>query len=169
MFITVKYGDHEEALFNPNCRILHLLEDIKRRCNCPENVIIDLSDLSGSVKNLANNQSSNASDFLEERETLILVRVEKNPTEGRDVPLYTPLLRDENVLTAGFLETLRRTPTDTLDVCGRSSRSTRRGSLKPSIKTKVSAAPDKLSPTAINPTGMKSLSGRRRSSTNRKS
>ena len=29
--------DHEEALFNPNCRILHLLEDIRRRCNCPEN------------------------------------------------------------------------------------------------------------------------------------
>ena len=29
--------DHEEALFNPNCRILHLLEDIKRRCNCAEN------------------------------------------------------------------------------------------------------------------------------------
>lgn len=30
-------ADHEEALFNPNCRTLHLLEDIKRRCNCPEN------------------------------------------------------------------------------------------------------------------------------------
>lgn len=32
--------DHEEALFNPNCRILHLLEDIKRRCNCAENGLL---------------------------------------------------------------------------------------------------------------------------------
>ncbi|XP_015776669.1 PREDICTED: uncharacterized protein CXorf65 homolog isoform X2 [Acropora digitifera] len=95
--------DHEEALFNPNCRTLHLLEDIKRRCNCPENVSIDLSDLRGLVKNLTNNQSSNASDFLQERETFILVRVEKNPTEGRDFPLYTPLLRDDKVLTTEFL------------------------------------------------------------------
>jgi len=76
MFITVKYGDHEEALFNPNCRTLHLLEDIKRRCNCPENVIIDLSDLRGAVKNLTEHQSSNASEFLNERETFILVQVE---------------------------------------------------------------------------------------------
>ena len=114
--------DHEEALFNPNCRILHLLEDIRRRCNCPENglfshywlayakrvrvwtvffqlsvrqllyngvftivflpffflciAVIDLSDLRGAVKNLTDHQSSNASEFLNERETFILVRVE---------------------------------------------------------------------------------------------
>ena len=29
--------DHEEALFNPNCRTIHLLENIKRRCHCPDN------------------------------------------------------------------------------------------------------------------------------------
>ncbi|KAK2554579.1 hypothetical protein P5673_023805 [Acropora cervicornis] len=130
MFITVKYGDHEEALFNPNCRTLHLLEDIKRRCNCPEN---------------------------------------ENPTEGRDFPLYTPLLRDDKVLTTEFLETLRRTPIDTLDVSGRSSRNTRRGSLRPGIKAKMSTTADKLSPAANNPTGMKTPAGRRRSSSSRKS
>lgn len=162
-------ADHEEALFNPNCRTLHLLEDIKRRCNCPENVSIDLSDLRGLVKNLTNNQSSNASDFLQERETFILVRVEKNPTDGRDFPLYTPLLRDDKVLTTEFLETLRRTPIDTLDVSGRSSRNTRRGSLRPGIKAKMSTTADKLSPAANNPTGMKTPAGRRRSSSSRRS
>lgn len=35
--------DREEALFNPNCRTLHLLEDIKRRCNCAENGTYRLS------------------------------------------------------------------------------------------------------------------------------
>ena len=45
-------------------------------CISSLSVSIDLSDLRGLVKNLTNNQSSNASDFLEERETFILVRVE---------------------------------------------------------------------------------------------
>ena len=39
-------------------------------------VVIDLSDLRGAVKNLTDHQSSNASEFLNERETFILVRVE---------------------------------------------------------------------------------------------
>lgn len=38
--------------------------------------IIDLSDLQGAVKNLTDHQASNASEFLNERETFILVRVE---------------------------------------------------------------------------------------------
>ena len=38
--------------------------------------IIDLSDLRGAVKNLTDHQASNASEFLNERETFILVRVE---------------------------------------------------------------------------------------------
>ena len=38
--------------------------------------IIDLSDLQGAVKNLTDHQTANASEFLNERETFILVRVE---------------------------------------------------------------------------------------------
>lgn len=169
MFITVKYGDHEEALFNPNCRILHLLEDIRRRCNCPENVVIDLSDLRGAVKNLTDHQSSNGNEFLNERETFILVRVEKNPTEGRDFPLYTPLLDDEDVLTTDFLESLRRTPTDTLEISGRTSRGMRRNSMKPGVKHKMSANSEKLSPTGNNNNGNKLPASRRKSSSNRRS
>lgn len=168
MFITVKYGDHEEALFNPNCRILHLLEDIKRRCNCAENAVIDLSDLQGAVKNLTDHQASNGSEFLNERETFILVRVEKN-IEGGEFPLYTPLLDDEDVLTKDFLESLRRTPTDTLEVSGRGSRSMRRGSLKPSVKRKQSSGNLSLSPTGSNSTGNKpSATSRKRSNPNRR-
>lgn len=37
IWVFVCHLDREEALFNPNCRTLHLLEDIKRRCNCAEN------------------------------------------------------------------------------------------------------------------------------------
>ena len=64
-------------------------------------------------------------------------------------------------------ESLRRTPTDTLDISGRtSSRGMRRGSLRPNIKTKVSG---NLSPTGSNPTGNKLPVGRRRSTANRRS
>ncbi|EDO43935.1 predicted protein [Nematostella vectensis] len=125
MFITVKYGEAEEALFNPNCRILHLLDDIKRRCKCTEEVLVDLSDVNGSVQNLADNQSCNATDFLKGRETFILVRVEK--IEGVERPIYTPLLRDSDYVTSEFLESLSRMPTDMLEVSGRSSKHTRRG------------------------------------------
>ena len=66
-----------------------------------------------------------------------------------------------------ILESLRRTPTDTLDISGRtSSRGMRRGSLRPNIKTKLSG---NLSPTGSNPTGNKLPVGRRRSTANRRS
>ncbi|KXJ24019.1 uncharacterized protein LOC110249237 [Exaiptasia diaphana] len=126
MFITVKFGEGEEALFNPNCQIFHLLQDIKRRCNCSREVQVDLSDVNGSVRCLIDNQKSNASDFLKEREMFILVRVEK--IEGNERPIYTPLLKDADFVTSEFLESLSRLPSGgSLETIGRQSKHGRQG------------------------------------------
>ncbi|XP_032225871.1 uncharacterized protein CXorf65 homolog isoform X2 [Nematostella vectensis] len=77
MFITVKYGDSQEALFNPNCRTQNLLEDIKRRCLCDKDFVVDLSDELGNVKNLLDHTGNYATDLLKAREKFVLIRVEK--------------------------------------------------------------------------------------------
>ena len=66
-------------------------------------------------------------------------------------------------------ESLRRTPTDTLEISGRTSRGMRRNSMKPGVKHKMSANSEKLSPTGINNNGSKLPASRRKSSSNRRS
>lgn len=77
MFITVRFGDCEESLFNPNCRIEILLDAIKRRCNCTKDATVDLSDEAGNLKYLGNHPLSYASELLKARESFVLIRVEK--------------------------------------------------------------------------------------------
>ncbi|XP_020908875.1 uncharacterized protein CXorf65 homolog isoform X2 [Exaiptasia diaphana] len=77
MFITVRYGDGEQTLFNPQCKISALLEDIKRRCKCTKDALVDLSDESGNLKFLVDHPLSYASEILKERESFVLIRIEK--------------------------------------------------------------------------------------------
>ncbi|KAJ7392688.1 hypothetical protein OS493_010339 [Desmophyllum pertusum] len=113
MFITVRFGDGEESIFNPNCRTNILLEDIKRRCNCTKDVTVDLSDESGNLKYLANHPMSYATEILKERESFVLIRVEKKgETEGDS---YTPMLNDLIIVTPEFLERLSRCESDSLN------------------------------------------------------
>lgn len=77
MFITVRFGDCEESLFNPTCRIELLLDAIKRRCNCTKDATVDLSDEAGNLKYLGNHPLSYASELLKARESFVLIRVEK--------------------------------------------------------------------------------------------
>ncbi|XP_073255421.1 uncharacterized protein CXorf65 homolog isoform X2 [Porites lutea] len=80
MFITVRYGDCQEALFNPNCMTKVLLEDIKKRCRRGREEIIDLSDESGNLKNLLEHKSEYATEILKARHSFILIRVDKHLT-----------------------------------------------------------------------------------------
>lgn len=113
MFITVRYGDGEESIFNPNCRTNILLEDIKRRCNCTKDATVDLSDESGNLKYLANHPMSYATEILKERESLVLIRVEKKSEAEGDS--YTPMLNDMIIVTPQFLERLSRCESDSLN------------------------------------------------------
>ncbi|XP_072049670.1 uncharacterized protein CXorf65 homolog [Amphiura filiformis] len=104
MFITVKYGEKEEALFNPNCKTLLLLENIKLRCNCTDDVDVDLSDHEGNVKHLLEAPARYANEVLKGREAFVLVKVEKNDDSQK--PNYVPLLNDSEAIDAAFLARL---------------------------------------------------------------
>eukprot|EP00057_Strongylocentrotus_purpuratus_P003714 XP_003727204.1 PREDICTED: uncharacterized protein LOC100889490 isoform X2 [Strongylocentrotus purpuratus] len=104
MFITVKYGEKEEALFNPNCKTMLLLEDIKRRCRCSTDVEVDLSDREGNIKHLMESPQRYANEVLKERESFVLIKVEKNDESSK--PHYIPLLNDIEAIDAAFLARL---------------------------------------------------------------
>ncbi|XP_054759004.2 uncharacterized protein CXorf65 homolog [Lytechinus pictus] len=94
MFITVRYGDDKSELFNPNCRNVILLDNIRERCNCDEDDVIDLSDENGSVANLPGHLDDYGKNFLSDRGSFILVRVERDGDEGDDDRItYIPLLQ----------------------------------------------------------------------------
>ncbi|XP_013406584.1 uncharacterized protein CXorf65 homolog [Lingula anatina] len=92
MFITVLYGDNRQQIFNPNCLVKILLHHIKERCHLDKNDVVELSDDQGAVKNLHTNLTEYGTEFLSDREQLILLRVEKDAEGEEDRPLYIPLL-----------------------------------------------------------------------------
>ncbi|XP_051787880.1 uncharacterized protein CXorf65 homolog isoform X2 [Erpetoichthys calabaricus] len=104
MFITVLYGDNEQALFNIHCKAISLLECIRSSCHCQNEVEIDLADETGQVKNLLQNGHRYASEILTERQEFVLVSVSRPP--GSPQPVYTSLLNDESVISAKFLAKL---------------------------------------------------------------
>ncbi|XP_046852055.1 uncharacterized protein CXorf65 homolog [Xenia sp. Carnegie-2017] len=104
MFVTVKYGDGEELLCNLECKTNVLLDDIRRRCSYGKEVMVDLSDENGNLKYLRGHPESYATEFLKNRESLVLVRVNKNPIN--DTITYSPLLEDIFIVTTSFIERL---------------------------------------------------------------
>ncbi|KAJ7374062.1 hypothetical protein OS493_009393 [Desmophyllum pertusum] len=84
-FITVKFGDNEEELFNPNCVTVNLLDNLRRRCGCQKG--------SGKeLKNLHEFPTQYAHRFLKGREVFVLIKVEKG--QGDQPTTYTALLND---------------------------------------------------------------------------
>ncbi|KAK7103490.1 uncharacterized protein CXorf65 homolog [Littorina saxatilis] len=99
MFVTVRYGDDQRKIFNPHSKNENLLENIKLNCGCGEKEVVDVSDERGVVKNLRNFPSDYGSDFLKERETLVLLTVQNgvtatddNISADNDRPVFTPHL-----------------------------------------------------------------------------
>ncbi|XP_076468298.1 uncharacterized protein CXorf65 homolog [Babylonia areolata] len=111
-YITVKFGEGQQQVFNPNCRAVCLLQNVRDRCvvwmddedlDLLHGADIDLADESGNVKYLRDSPYRYASEILHDRETLVLLRVEKH--EGAYAS-YTPLLKDEEIITEEFLARL---------------------------------------------------------------
>lgn len=92
VFITVRFGEDRRALFNPNCRNVNLLRDIKIKCNCNIDETIDLSDENGEVANLWSHPEDYGRNFLAERGNFILVRVEKDEDSTDERVTYSPML-----------------------------------------------------------------------------
>lgn len=109
MYITVRFGDSREEIFNPNCRSVSLLRNIKDRCTFNDEDFdmigdIELSDESGNIKYLRDSPMRYANEILGHRESLVLLRVETR-SDGPFVS-YIPMLRDEEAITEEFLSRL---------------------------------------------------------------
>ncbi|XP_013420484.1 uncharacterized protein LOC106180860 [Lingula anatina] len=104
MFITVKYGEGHEAIFNPQCRVGLLLNCIKERCRCL-NRDIELSDVQGNVKNLRQSPRRYANEFLTPRQAFVLLQVDNSEDSEYQ---YIPLLKDDQIITENFMAQLAK-------------------------------------------------------------
>ncbi|ESO97142.1 hypothetical protein LOTGIDRAFT_239178 [Lottia gigantea] len=102
MFVTVKYGESRSEIFNPNCRIISLLKDIRDRCRGFDAEEVELSDENGNVKFLRDSPNKYANEILTERENFVLLKVDKNDKYIS----YSPLLIDSDAITDDFLARL---------------------------------------------------------------
>ncbi|KAH3854852.1 uncharacterized protein LOC127870833 [Dreissena polymorpha] len=90
MFVTVRYGEDERRIFNINCRNEVLLHQIKKKCKVDREEVIELSDEHGTVKNLRQNLDEYGYEYLKERETVILLKVETCVQEPTPPPPPPP-------------------------------------------------------------------------------
>lgn len=112
MFIVVKYGQNETLLCNPSCAVVNLLTSIKRRTGYGNtNLILDLSDETGLIKELDIHKNEYATNFLASHGTYILVQKDLQPddisADSRSTPsppqyTYKPLLEGSTDLFPNF-------------------------------------------------------------------
>ena len=51
MFITVRFGNDSKEIFNPDCCIVNLVLEIRKKCRIEEDTqVIDLTDETGGQK-----------------------------------------------------------------------------------------------------------------------
>ncbi|KAI8782465.1 hypothetical protein BgiMline_027390 [Biomphalaria glabrata] len=81
-FVVIKYGDDKEALLNPRCPTQTFVQCIRRICDCDNDMVLDLVDLDGQIKNLPMSSEDYASDYVTGRETYVVIRVEKEGENG---------------------------------------------------------------------------------------
>ena len=112
MFFVLKYGNKEEMLFNSNCSIRVLLENIKKRCKLASDIIIDLADEKANVMGLSDQPDMKyACLVLQPRQSYILIQATLSAHEKtKDVrKIYIPLLKSKEETSAEFLEKLNST------------------------------------------------------------
>lgn len=105
MFITIKFGDDKEELFNPDCTFRVLMNDIKKRCGCSDGDTIRLLDeKTGSLVPTPNDKSmDSAVKLFTERGCYIILLAE----EKRDgVISYESLLHNPRKELSAIIESL---------------------------------------------------------------
>ncbi|KAL4238973.1 hypothetical protein ACF0H5_003677 [Mactra antiquata] len=90
MFILVKYGNNETLLCNPSCAVVNLLTSIKKRAGYGNtDLVVDIADETGLVKELDTHKADHAHKHLTSHATYVLVRKELLQDENFD-PRATP-------------------------------------------------------------------------------
>ncbi|KAK6182561.1 hypothetical protein SNE40_010215 [Patella caerulea] len=93
VFFTLKYGANLSIIFNANCKNDILLHYIKRKCQCSDNDMIELSDERGQVKNIRNNRDQYGTKFIKDRENVILLKIDDSiPVTDPKKTKYIPML-----------------------------------------------------------------------------
>ncbi|XP_064628873.1 uncharacterized protein CXorf65 homolog [Lineus longissimus] len=93
MFITLRFGDDDKLLVNPNCACKNILEFIREKCDCDKSALVDLCDENGCVKYLHEQPEMDlASDIIQDKATYIPLVVEKN--EDQTIKKFHPLLQN---------------------------------------------------------------------------
>ena len=49
VFATVRYGQDQYILINPQCTVINLLDDMRRRCGQTPTICLDLTDQTGET------------------------------------------------------------------------------------------------------------------------
>ncbi|CAF0876731.1 unnamed protein product [Brachionus calyciflorus] len=111
MYFTLKFGDNQEAFLNSNCKVLHLLDHIKKIANLNDKysepdmgLDLDVCDLNGEVKNLNENKLNYGSNLLREKEKYILIKIDHKKTDGK--PVYSVLLNNDQIINEEFIARL---------------------------------------------------------------
>ncbi|KAK7933329.1 hypothetical protein WMY93_004225 [Mugilogobius chulae] len=126
MFVTVLFGDDRMELFNPDCKLIHFISDLKLRCGLDSTDAVDLMDSGGTVVKLEGREHSleRATTLLKHRHKYLLVRVCRGADgQCKYVSLLTKTQRPE------FTELLRKLSTNPKHRLGRRGR--RQGPVKP--------------------------------------
>ncbi|KAM9330850.1 uncharacterized protein C22orf15 homolog [Gastrophryne carolinensis] len=94
MFVTVKYGADNQIILNPNCKVINLAEVLREKCQCGNEVLLDLLDESGNLVNLCELEGSQdvATNYLKERQCYILVKIIRG--DGSEPARYESLLEN---------------------------------------------------------------------------
>jgi len=83
MYIRVRFGSNEEVICNPSCAVINLLSSIKRLAGYNHtNVMLDLCDETGLVKDLSEHHYDYANKFLSSHATYVLVEKQLGFEEG---------------------------------------------------------------------------------------
>jgi len=113
VFVIVKHGDNKETLFNADCMIASLLDNIKHRCGLVKSMDIALCDVHGCVHHFDENLREYASTFMKEREKYVLVKREKTDENGVK---YTSLLNGMRKTDPELLSKIEGGPTEVEEV-----------------------------------------------------
>ncbi|XP_011405052.1 PREDICTED: uncharacterized protein LOC105313374 [Amphimedon queenslandica] len=121
MFFIVYFGANEEEIFNPECPVRILLEDVKNRCNCTDKDSIGFLDDKRVLVNIADEKSmENAAKYFTDRGVYTLLAIERRG----DATTYVPLVDEPSKELLVKIESLQ-------SVGSKNPKSQRRGSRTP--------------------------------------
>jgi len=81
-FVVIKYGDDQEALINPFCSTYIFIDWIRQIVKCDKDILLDLVDLEGQLRNLPVTTEEYATEYVTGRETYVVISVERQGDDG---------------------------------------------------------------------------------------